>query len=217
MGRVVSSPFQSSDREHAAQSREAVLLAAAEVIADRGFEATRFSDISEASGVPIATLQYQFGSREDLLHAAFQYIAFWELGEMAEAMRAGDDAWDQLRSLMQITVAESEDTQIVWRSWVEFWRAAVRDPRVREQAHEVYLQWRGFVQQVLRKGVEQGRFDLDLDIPSVALQISAMVDGISVPVVIADPGLDELGASLTEIMVSGVSRIVNLQPPSGSA
>ena len=197
--------------EPAPQSREGILVSAIQVIADLGLESTRFSDISEACDVPVSTLQYQFGSREDLMRAAFQHLAFYELGEMAEAMRAGDDPWVQLRTLMEITVVETEDGELVWRGWVEFWRAAIRDPRVREQADEVYRQWRGFVEQVVRRGVERGRFSVDLDPAVVALQISSMVDGIAVPVVIRDSGLRSMPVSLTDTLVSGVARLVGLQ------
>ena len=37
------------------------------VLADRGYAGTRFSDVSEASGVAVSTLQGYFGSREDML------------------------------------------------------------------------------------------------------------------------------------------------------
>jgi AcrR family transcriptional regulator len=42
----------------AGRDRTEVLRAAGEVIAARGVEATRFSDVSAASGVPVSTLQY---------------------------------------------------------------------------------------------------------------------------------------------------------------
>lgn len=210
-----SGSFRIRGTGYAPQSREAILVATAEVIADRGFESARISDISERSGIPISTLEYQFGSREDLLYAAFQHLAFQELREMSEAMRAGEDAWDRLRAFMEISMMENEDTQFVWRSWVEYWRAAVRDARVREDALEVYRQWRGFVEQVVRQGVEQGRFSVTLDSDAVAFQISAVVDGMSVPLVTRDGGLRELKHSVTEVVVDAVARIVGLQPLPG--
>ena len=199
------------------QTREVILAAAAEVLADRGYEATRLSDISDVTGVPVSTLQYQFGSREDLLHAAFQQLAFQELGEMAEAMRAGDDPWVQLRTLMEITIVDNADAEVIWRGWVEFWRSAIRDPRVRVQAEEVYQQWRGFVEQVVRRGVAQERFTVTDDPMVVALQISALVDGMAVPVVIRDSMLSRLPVSLTDALVSAVARVVGLVPRDGSA
>ena len=37
------------------------------VLAERGYGRTRFTDVSEASGVAVSTLQGYFGSREDML------------------------------------------------------------------------------------------------------------------------------------------------------
>ncbi len=204
-------------RDHPPQSREAILVAAIEVIAERGFESSRFSDISDKSGVPVSTLQYQFGSREDLLHAAFQYLAFQELGEIAAAMRAGTDAWAQLKLLMEISMMENEDSWIVWRAWVEFWRAAVRDPRVREEATEVYRQWRGYVEQVIRVGVAQGRFSVGLEPEAVALQVSALIDGMAVPLVTGDGLVRELRSPVTAIVIDAARRIVGLRTEDGTA
>ena len=53
--------------------RTAVLEAAATVLAERGYENTRFADVSEASGVAISTLQNYFGSREDMLIEAMRH------------------------------------------------------------------------------------------------------------------------------------------------
>jgi len=49
------------------------------VIASRGAEATRFADVAAESGVPVSTLQYYFGSREDLLVAAFRHASGTEI------------------------------------------------------------------------------------------------------------------------------------------
>ena len=65
-----------------------VLEAACRVIAERGAEATRFTDVAAASGVPVSTLQYYFGSREDLLVAAFRHASANELAALEADRRA---------------------------------------------------------------------------------------------------------------------------------
>ena len=60
----------------AGRRKTEVLEAACRVIADRGADATRFADVAAESGVPVSTLQYYFGSREDLQLAVLnQYAA----------------------------------------------------------------------------------------------------------------------------------------------
>lgn len=52
--------------------RIAALDAVAQILAVRGYEDTRFADVSAASGVAISTLQMYFGSCEDMLIEAMR-------------------------------------------------------------------------------------------------------------------------------------------------
>jgi AcrR family transcriptional regulator len=56
--------------ESATQTREAVLGAARELFAARGFAATGMRDIAQAAGVAVETIYSNFGSKTELLSAA---------------------------------------------------------------------------------------------------------------------------------------------------
>ena len=56
----------------AGRNRPDILRSAGQVIADRGYEETRFADVAERAGASVSTLQYLFGSREDLLIATLR-------------------------------------------------------------------------------------------------------------------------------------------------
>ena len=75
-----------------------MLEAACRVIAERGADATRFADVAAESGVPVSTLQYYFGSREDLLVAAFRHASSTEIAALEAEVAAIDDPWDQLET-----------------------------------------------------------------------------------------------------------------------
>lgn len=197
-------------RRRAGRSKGEILRAAADVIAERGAEATRFIDVSEASAVPVSTLQYYFGNRVDLLHAAFDHVASRELEAMAESLRDGGDPWEQLRRLLGIGVAQGAQTDLVWRTWVEYWRAAIRDDELREGARRVYRRWRGLLEQVVRAGVESGRFRSDVDPALAAFQLTALADGIAVPIVLQDPFLTGGGTAPAEIVVDVAARLLGV-------
>jgi len=55
---------------------------AAELFAERGFEATRMEDVADATGVPKATLYYHFDGKEALLAALLSDL----LDELADAV-----------------------------------------------------------------------------------------------------------------------------------
>ena len=70
--------------------------AAGRVIAERGADATRFADVAAESGVPVSTLQYYFGSREDLLVAAFRHASGAEIAGLEADLARLDDPWQRL-------------------------------------------------------------------------------------------------------------------------
>ena len=197
----------------AGRGRDEILDAAADVIAARGADATRFSDVSDASGVPVGTLQYYFGNRDDLLHAAFQHLADQELRAMEEALRDGEDPWIQLRRLLTAVIPLGERSRAVWRCWVEYWRAGIRDPELREGANEMYRRWRELMEGVLRAGIDRGRFRRDVDPAVAAFQIAALVDGIGVPVVLEDEVLAEGSRTPSEMVVDAAARLLGVTDP----
>jgi len=64
----------------ALRSREAILAAAEQLFAERGFERTSLADIGAAAGLSRATPRYFFGSKDELYSAVLQR-AFAERGE----------------------------------------------------------------------------------------------------------------------------------------
>lgn len=170
----------------------------------------RFTDVSRACGVPVSTLQYYFGNREDLLVATFRHECARELAAIADAIKASDDPWGQLVHLVRVGVADGDRSVRTWRTWVEFWRAALRDNELREEAHGVYRRWRDLVQQVVCSGVASGRFRADLDPEVISYQVTALVDGIGIPVALADPGLPAGPEAATGLVTDAVARLLGL-------
>jgi AcrR family transcriptional regulator len=64
-------PYASSRRsEHAAQTRAAILDAASQLFAARGWSATGMRDVASTAGVAVETVYANFGSKPELLRAA---------------------------------------------------------------------------------------------------------------------------------------------------
>src|SRR5579872_4757013 len=84
----------------AARGKEELLRTAATVVAQRGLEHTRFADVSSATGVAISTLQYYFGSREDLLIAVIEYAMQEELHQLHTIVAEKAPADQRLESLI---------------------------------------------------------------------------------------------------------------------
>ncbi len=74
------------DRErNAARSREAILDAAEQLFAERGYDATSLTDVGAAAGVSRATPGYFFGGKEQLYRAVLERC----LERVRQAVRSG--------------------------------------------------------------------------------------------------------------------------------
>ena len=80
-----------------AAMREKV-LAAAELFADRGLDATKMEDVAAATGVPKATLYYYFEGKEDILAFLFSEILDEVARAIDEAVSAEGTAAERLRA-----------------------------------------------------------------------------------------------------------------------
>jgi AcrR family transcriptional regulator len=177
-----------------------VLKAAGAVIAARGVEGTRFSDVSAASGVPVSTLQYYFGNREDLIVASLRHVGAAEVAHLERTLdEVGDaSAWQQLVALIRVGAAQDATSpDHTWRLWVELWRSALRDDELRAHALEVASRWRELLVAVIERGQRAGEFRRDVSAMTVAHQTMCLMDGAGIPAALADPAVSSPLALVT--------------------
>ncbi|GAA0509978.1 hypothetical protein Ade02nite_52970 [Paractinoplanes deccanensis] len=178
-----------TDGRAAGGKRATLLDAACAIVADRGAEATRLADVTAATGAGTSTLQYYFGSREDLLLAVFQHAARKDF-EAAVAVAAGiADPWHRLVTIAQhLTRAGADDTP--WRVSVESWRWALRDPELRDEVLADRARWRTLIATTIEAGLDCGAFTTTAPPEAVARQTQALIDGLTLPRALGDPPVD---------------------------
>ena len=190
---ISSEPAPSRGRgpgRRAGRRKTAVLEAACRVIADRGADATRFADVAAESGVPVSTLQYYFGSREDLLVAAFRHASSAEIAALEAKVSALDDPWDQLEQILAASLTGYQpDAPGGGRLWVESWHFGLRDAEMRADALRDNTAWRRLVAEVVRRGVERGTFGTRYAPDKVAVLAVAAADGLGIPLSLGDPDI----------------------------
>jgi AcrR family transcriptional regulator len=191
----------SEARRRAAGKRTDVLAAAGAVVAARGAEATRFIDVTAATGVGVSTLQYYFGSREDMLIAVFRHAAQSDFDAVAARLAGRDDPWERLVVIASsLTGAVGGDTG--WRVWVESWRWALRDPAVRAEVLGDYTRWH----ELVAATIAAGEFSLPAPPLDVARQILALIDGLALPVALGDPRVT--GARAGDLLIDAMARLL---------
>ena len=179
----------------AGRRKIAVLEAACRVIAERGADATRFADVAAESGVPVSTLQYYFGSREDLLVAAFRHASSAEIAALETDVAAIADPWEQLERIIATSLTGYEPgAPEGGRLWIESWHFGIRDAEMRADALRDNTAWRRLVAHVVRRGIELGAFGTAYDPDKVAVLTIAAADGLGIPLSLADPDITPAGA-----------------------
>src|SRR5262245_42303781 len=131
-----------------AWDREAVLLAARTVAVSRGYDGLRFTDVAEATGVPVSSLQYAFGTRDDLVREVLRTGVEAELVGITHAMSKVADPWDRLQVFIRRGISTDDVARReAWLMWIEYWRASLRDAILREHYERLSVSWRSLVQQ----------------------------------------------------------------------
>ena len=201
-------------QRRAGRRKVAVLEAAGRVIAERGADATRFADVAAESGVPVSTLQYYFGSREDLLVAAFRHASGTEIAALEADLAGFDDPWQQLGHVVTSALRGYQAGAAgAGRLWIESWHFAIRDAEMRADALRDYGAWRRLVAGVVRRGTEAGRFAPRLSPEQIAVLTISLVDGVGIPLALDDPEITADGA--VDDVLSALAGL--LRPPGARA
>jgi AcrR family transcriptional regulator len=94
---------QSGKRSHARRNHELLVVAAREVFAERGVEAS-LEEIARRAGVGVGTLYRHFATRDALVEAVFER-RIGEFVAIAEAAEAEPDAWLAFAGFLEGTLA----------------------------------------------------------------------------------------------------------------
>ncbi|MGH3509820.1 MAG: TetR/AcrR family transcriptional regulator [Nocardioidaceae bacterium] len=172
------------------QRREAMLEAAATIIAERGFSETRITDVARRVGASPALVVYYFGTKDSLLTAALKHSenAFYQA---AEEMLTGTPALrDRLEMLVRLTFVPQAQNEVpgAWGLWFDLWAQAFRHPQVAKDRIELDDRWRAMIQRVVEDAVAAGEI-AKVDAHEFAVTWSALLDGLSIQVALEDPAM----------------------------
>jgi AcrR family transcriptional regulator len=173
------------------QRREQMLRAAAEIIAERGFSETRITDVAKRVGASPALVVYYFGTKDSLLTEALRYSenSFYE--SAAEMLARTPALQERLEMLVHLTCIPQADNEVpgAWGLWFDLWAQAFRHPQVAKDRIELDARWRKTISRVVDEAVTAGEI-AKVDSAAFAVTWSALLDGLSIQVALADPVVD---------------------------
>ncbi|MEU0178011.1 TetR/AcrR family transcriptional regulator [Streptomyces massasporeus] len=185
-----------STKVRTADTRERILTAACEVIADIGFEKIRMRMVAERAGVSTALLHYHFDTREKLFTEAMTHSfanTAVDVERDAETAPAAVILARIVRNLLPTDPQLHQD----WRLWQELWVRALRDETTRVFAVDLYAQLHAWVGDAVRRGIASGEFT-PTDVDDLSTLVLSLSDGYGIRLMLRDPTVT-LDAALAAI------------------
>ena len=130
--------------ERTRETRERILAAACEVIAEVGFEKIRMRMVAEHAGVSTALLHYHFETREKLFAEAMTH-SFAQTGTELERDADSVPASVVLARILNSLLPTDPELRQDWRLWQELWVRALRDGTAQHLAVDLYDQLHAWV------------------------------------------------------------------------
>jgi AcrR family transcriptional regulator len=173
------------------QRREQMLQAALQVIAERGYADTRIADVAERAGTSPALVIYYFKTKDQLLTEAIRFAedSWYEAG--TGRMARIDTAAGRLEELIAMSCLPEADTEPhdSWLVWLDVWAQAGRHPEVAGVRQKFDERWRETISALVIEGQAAGEFG-PVDPADFAVSLTALLDGFSVQIALADPTVD---------------------------
>ncbi len=173
-----------------AETRERLLVAAAELIGELGWGRVTTRGVAERAGLPHGAVSYHFNKRELLIEAAMH--AF-------EAAVPRDHFEEQATvvSMLELIDAEVGDPAAIDRGlsrlMLEAMREAERDEQLRERLGRLLEGYRALMVEAVGRDQSRGVVRADIPAEAIATTLGALGDGLLLHALL-DPGLDTKAA-----------------------
>jgi AcrR family transcriptional regulator len=173
----------------APDTRERILEAACDVIAEHGIEDVRIARIATVAGVSPPLVHYHFATREALLAEALEH-SFQLLGDIrtTTADAEGWTAAEKLGWMIDQSLPFPGMGNREWGLWLELWSRAARRPELRAVAARLYARYDTWIAEVVREGMARGEFHAG-DADAVTRRLIAAIDGLGLRVAVDDPAM----------------------------
>lgn len=159
------------------RTRERLLHATVELMAEIGVDRVRTRSIAKRAGVNPALVHYHFGSVSALVMEAAQDALLRTLGPSLEALQSGTTIRDSIRAILRWVERHGPDapgSTILAEAMVK----ATRNPSFRRWATQASRRFRLVILERLRAARKAGELDPELDLTATATLLAATLDGL---------------------------------------
>jgi len=146
-------------------------------VIERGFAATRVSDVANRLGVSTGLIHYHFESKELLLAEALRHAAHEDIARLEVRLHRAPTSLAKLDTMFTFDVPEAGEPS--WMLWIDGWGEALRNPKMRRISQDLDLAWKERLVRIIDAGVASGEFTCP-DPQGSAWRLSGLLDGLGV-------------------------------------
>lgn len=157
--------------------QQALVLAAFNQIAERGFEGLRTREVAAGVGMNIATLHYYFPTKEALIRGVVAHAMDRFRSTLAPHGSPSDQLRNHLRAVRKLLRDEPEVGAVMG----ELALRSGRDPAMARIIAEAFAAWQRTLRGLLQRAARDGYLARDLDNDDVAALIMATLTSITLP------------------------------------
>jgi len=190
-----SAQEKGTQRSSGDETRTRILVAAATLIAERGWGSVTTRAIAERAGVNQALVHYHFGNMDSLLREAVLARLIPEIQALADELLDDRPFPDGIHRTMQQLGRFDFDSE-VGILMAEALLRATRDEDIAAAMGDVMSSWSALLEPRLVTAQERGMVRDDIDAGSLAHIIGAILDGFLIQRM-ADPDADPEAAATT--------------------
>jgi AcrR family transcriptional regulator len=157
--------------------QRALVEAAFNQIAERGFEGLRTREVAAGVGLNIATLHYYFPTKEALIRGVVAHAMDRFRSTLAPHGSPADQLRNHLRAVRKLLRDEPEIGAVMG----ELALRSARDPSLARIMSEAFLAWQRTLRGLLHRAARDGHLAHDLDNDDVAALIMATLTSLTLP------------------------------------
>ncbi len=175
------------------QKRDEIAREAIRPLSELGMRNVTLTDLGRKLGMSGAHLLYYFESKNDLFMTSLRMVEQdlrTRVVEAFDAMPSARERWDFV--LDSGAPAGLGDSGLLM--WLEAWAEAVHDRDFLALISELERDWQALLIDTLRYAVARGELPESVDIEAIAEGVSALLDGLTIRVVVGYRPVDRRAA-----------------------
>ena len=170
--------------------KQQILMAAWKCFSEKGFQETTMRDISQSLGLSTGAV-YRYFKGKDAILETLQAVSRENNTQLFAAMDGEGSAREAIRVLFKTHFENStaEELRLSARANLMLLMEAIKHEHIRELFQPLYQDLVANVSRSIRKGVEGGEFEADLNPEALTHYLYALLTGIQLQIALID-GLD---------------------------